>query len=85
MAIEGNFSIFGDSPDIRQVQDFVAAFLRRIIVTVVVITWLVFWSLVARLHVETGDFISAGVVGALFVFPVLGGLVYLLRESLTRN
>lgn len=85
MAIEDGFSIFGDIPNIRQVQAYIATFLRRVFVTGVVLTWLAFWGLVTRLHVEMGDFVSAGVVGVLFVLPALVGLVYYLRDSLTRD
>lgn len=81
MAIEDGFSIFGDIP----MRDHIATFLRWVIVTVVVITWLTFWGLVTRLHVEMGDFVSAVVVGVLFVLPALVGFVYYLRDSLTRD
>lgn len=85
MAIEDSFSIVGGIPNITQVRDYITTFLRRVLVTVVGITWLIFWGLVTRLHVETGDFVSAGVVGVLFGLPALGGLVYYFRDSLTRD
>lgn len=43
-------------------------------ILVVAATWVVFWGMVIRLHLLQGEFLSAFVVGLLFVVPALVGL-----------
>lgn len=53
---------------------WVSALLRKLIVVVLVGSWAVFWGLVMRLQVTQQEFLSATVVGLLFIVPALAGL-----------
>ena len=57
--------------------EFKAAFTTvcwKLAVLVVVGTWIAFWGLVMRLHLLQGAYVSAGVVGLLFVVPAILGI-----------
>lgn len=56
--------------------------LRTIVLLAAAGTWVTFWPLVIRLHVTAGAFLSAAIVGGLFVLPVLAALGYTLRGQL---
>lgn len=58
----------------REVTAWVTSGLRKLIVVVLVAVWVGFWGLVMRLQVTQGEFVSATVVGVLFVLPALVGL-----------
>lgn len=49
-----------------------------VILAVVAITWVAFWRVVVRLHLQQGDIAPAVVVSLLFVLPALIGYAYYL-------
>lgn len=82
VAIEDSVSTEVELPNLTQLQRYGSSLVRLAVVSVAAVTWVIFWGLVARLHVITGEFISALVVGVLFVLPAILGYAYWLRISL---
>lgn len=60
-----------DWPDLKA---FASTILYKSVVLAVAATWIAFWGLVIRLHLLQGAFVSAVVVGLLFVIPAIVGL-----------
>lgn len=82
MDIEDDHSIAGGVPELGRIKRSVSTFLWLAVVTGVGLGWVAFWGLVARLQLRLGDFVSAAVVGLLFVLPAIAGLAYFLRSRL---
>lgn len=85
MAIEDGFLSGGEHgrPDV--VPSDLSAVLVRVAVVVTAVGWVVFWGIVARLHLTMGDYLSAGFTAVAFILTAMVGLGYYLRESLTRD
>lgn len=58
-------------PDLKA---FASTVFRAAAILVVGATWIAFWALVMRLQLNQQEFLSAGVVGLLFVVPAIVGL-----------
>lgn len=64
----------------REVTARAMAGLRKLVVVALVAGWVTFWGLVMRVQVTQQEFVSATVVGVLFVLPAVVGLTgYLYR------
>lgn len=71
MAIEDRVTFGIEWPTLTDLKRGGSRLLRGVILTVAAIAWVVFWSVVIRLHVQQGDIVSAGVVSTLFVLPAI--------------
>ncbi|MFB6359789.1 MAG: hypothetical protein ABEH59_00540 [Halobacteriales archaeon] len=78
MAIEDRVSSGIERPNWTQLKGVGSRIVRWVILTVAVVAWVIFWGLVARLHLRQGDIASAAVVSLLFVIPMTVGYLYYL-------
>lgn len=76
MAIEDRVSTSIDWPNRPAFRHYGSRLLREVILAVVASTWVTFWGLVVRLHLQQGDIASAVVVSLLFVLPAMIGYAY---------
>lgn len=85
MAIGDGLPLADGVPDVGRIQRHLTAAARVVGVTAMALVWIAFWGMVARLHVQTGDLVSAGFVSVLFVVPAIAALAYVLRNALSRG
>lgn len=85
MAIEDRKLTDGELPELPELKRFGSRVLRAAILSIAAVGWITFWGLVARLHVQQGDIVSAAVVSLIFVLPAIGGFVYYLRLKVSIN
>lgn len=85
MAIEDRVSTGVEWPKLTEFKRYGSLLLRWGIVTAAVLVWVLFWSLVVRLHIQLGNLVSAGIVSGLVVLPVALGYAYSLRLKLPNN
>lgn len=82
VAVDDAVSTDLEVPNWTEFKHYGSRLLRWAILTVGGITWVAFWGLVVRLHVQLGDIVSASVVSLLFVLPAIIGYLYYLRLKL---
>lgn len=85
MAIEDKVSTVGELPNLPELKRVGSRVLRGVILSIAAVVWIAFWGLIARLHIQHGDIVSAVVVSLIFVLPAIGGFLYYLRLKVPIN
>lgn len=85
MAIEDRVSTGIDWPNRTAFKHYGSRLLRGTFLAVVASTWVGFWGIIVRLHLQQGDIASAVAVSLLFVLPALIGYASYLWPNLPKS